>query len=607
MIRILYVIKHVVTLGILFSAVSVSAGTQETDTTDSDLLNGLSEFVEKKMDEWNVPGLAIGVIKGDQTIFLQGFGYRDFEKKLPVTPQTLFKIGSVSKPFTALSAAQLVDQGKLDWDTPVIEYLKDFRLYDDYATTHATPRDLLSHRTGMPGHYMMFLATNYDRQQIYNRLRFLEPIAGFREMYLYSNLMYMTAGYLVGRVSGGTWEEYVTQRIFTPLGMIRSTFSVSAMQQDSDFALAYENRTGDLTNIPIYESPASTPAGGIISSAEEMLAWLKVYTHEGKAGEKEIVSATSLIEMFTPQIPIRYVPNGITGPVETYGLGWTIRPYRGYHLVHHGGWIDGFVSWVSVMPQKKIAVVVLSNKGNQLLPFYLNYHIYHRLLGLENDWTLNLSPDADMDGHGPDETTDSESAHKTTHPLKAFTGVYQHPAYGQIEIIENEGVLNAIFNKDTVVPLRHAQYNIFRAKHDITEFNELHFCFPVSLTGTIESLQVPLQPDIDGRSIGDIVFTRVADTSLSNREYLQKYTGIFQFQDMQVEIKLVDQGKLFAYVPGQKAFEMEPFSENVFKLKGTDWDQARIEYTKYDKSGLSLEGIVHLKEGSLPIHRLEQK
>ena len=189
-------------------------------TTPDEPLQGLPAFIEDLITICQVPGLAVGVIRDGEIIFMEGFGYRDLKNKLPVTPKTVFGIGSVSKSFTSLSAAILVDERKLSWDTPVIEYLPEFKLYDDYATHHTTLRDMLCHRTGMAEHMLMTYGSPFSREEVFRRLRYLEPNSGFREKYQYINLMCMTAGYLVGRIWGGTWEDFVVKRILHPLGMV---------------------------------------------------------------------------------------------------------------------------------------------------------------------------------------------------------------------------------------------------------------------------------------------------------------------------------------------------------------------------------------------------
>ena len=223
---------------------------------------GFPDYTVKMMEKFDVPGMAVGVIKNGKVIYSEGFGYRNVEKKLKVTPQTVFSIGSVSKSFTAMSLGMLADEGKLDLDVPVIEYLPDFRLCDEYATMHATARDLLCHRTGLSGHSMMFYATSFSREEIFGRLRFLKPKNGFRQNFDYNNLMYMTSGFLAERICGKPWETFVSERIFEPLGMNRSCFSAERMEQSGNFALPYESRNRIITVIPYPDLSVAAPAGG---------------------------------------------------------------------------------------------------------------------------------------------------------------------------------------------------------------------------------------------------------------------------------------------------------------------------------------------------------
>lgn len=295
-------------------------------TATSGVFDGFDKYVESLLERWEVPGLAVCVIKDGEVIYMNGFGRRDLETGLAVTPETLFAIGSVSKPFTALSVGMLVDEGKLNWDTPLVEYLPDFRLYDEYATFHATPRDLLAHRTGLPGHYMMIAATRFNREEIYRRLRYLQPTAELRAAYQYNNLMYMTSGYLVGQIAGRTWEEFIAERIFKPLGMKRSTFRGPGVANLDNLANPHEKKHGKLAAIPFATRDVAAPAGGIISSAEEMAEWLKLYLNHGRVGERQLVSPAVLKEMHTPQIPIRYTPEDVCGPTEAYA--WAGRSAR---------------------------------------------------------------------------------------------------------------------------------------------------------------------------------------------------------------------------------------------------------------------------------------
>ncbi|GAH99548.1 unnamed protein product, partial [marine sediment metagenome] len=247
--------------------------------------NDLRNFIETEMKNWNVPAVAVLIVKNDQVIFSEGFGYRDVEKKLKVTPNTLFPIASVSKSFTALALGMLVDEKKLDFDQPVRNYLPTFRMYDDYLTGHITPRDMLSHRSGLPRHGLVWYNAGLTGEETTKRIRYLQPSYGLRERFQYNNLMYQASGCLVRKLSGRTWEEFVKERIFLPLGMKSSNFSIEELQKYPDYALPYSMDIDrvkkfpeklsdiDIKRIPFLEMTANAPAGGINSNLKDMAEW----------------------------------------------------------------------------------------------------------------------------------------------------------------------------------------------------------------------------------------------------------------------------------------------------------------------------------------------
>ncbi len=233
-------------------------------------LAGFDKFVADAIEAWEVPGLAMAVVVDGEIVLAQGFGWRDVDNKLPVTSQTLFAIGSCGKAFTSLVIGTLVDQGQVDWDTPVKDYIPGFRLYDPTASELLTPRDMLTHRCGLPRHDRLWLNNGSSREEIVNRLAFLEPNETLRAKFQYNNLMYVLAGCLIERLTDGTWEEAVHQRIFQPLGMKRSNFSVLDSQNDADFALPYTEKDNGIQPTSFRDLGLIGPAGGINSSVEDM-------------------------------------------------------------------------------------------------------------------------------------------------------------------------------------------------------------------------------------------------------------------------------------------------------------------------------------------------
>ena len=257
-------------------------------------LGSFDEIVTKAMAEWKVPGLAVAVVRDGKVIYAKGFGYRDVEKKLPVTTDTLFAIGSVSKSFTSLVFATLNDEGKVDWDTPVRTYLPTFQLFDPIATDHATPRDMFSHRTGLPRHDFVWYSSNFGMEDLFHRLRYLKPNKEFRAGYEYNNLTIMTMGYLEGKVANSTWQDLVRTRIFQPLGMQRSDLSVDDMQKSSDFSQPYSVKDDVVTKVPFKNIDGIAPAGSINSSINEMSHYMILHLGDGTYEGKRIVSEKNL-------------------------------------------------------------------------------------------------------------------------------------------------------------------------------------------------------------------------------------------------------------------------------------------------------------------------
>lgn len=265
-------------------------------------LNGLDGFVEQVMKDWHVPGLAVAIVKDGQVVYAKGFGYRDVKKELKVTPDTLFAIGSCSKAFTATALAILAGEGKLDWDKSVRDYLPDFRLHDAYATAQLRPRDLVTHQSGLPRHDLIWYGSPLSRKELFDRLHHLEPSKPLHAKYQYNNLMFMTAGVLIERISGSTWEEFVRRRILDPLGMKTSTFSVNDSQKTSNFSLPYQEQKGEVKEIPFRNIDAIGPAGSINSSVNEMTRWLLVQLGKGKFEGRQVIPEKNLGEVHAPQI-----------------------------------------------------------------------------------------------------------------------------------------------------------------------------------------------------------------------------------------------------------------------------------------------------------------
>ncbi|CAM3040024.1 serine hydrolase [Paenibacillus taichungensis] len=472
------------------------------------LLNGLDDFVEEQLKRWKGVGVAVAVIYKDEVILQKGYGYRDLESKLEVTPRTLFAIGSSTKAFTASTAALLVDQDILKWDTPVRTYLKDFKMFDPVATERLTIRDMLCHRSGLPRHEMVWYNSSRSREELVNALQYLEPNEDFRNKWQYQNLMYMAAGYLVGQLKGTSWENVVQESLFNPLGMNSSVFSIDEMQNQSDFAFPYMDQNGENTRIPFRKIDAVGPAGSINSNLVDMIVWVQFQLNQGQQGGKQLISKEQLAITHSPQMASDSPFYCKELPVSTYGLGWMIDSYRGHAMIHHGGAIDGFASQVAFLPEEQIGVVVLCNTHGSILPYTISFNVIDRLLELEPvDWSERLAKL--MTG----ESTDSEAAtntietpttpettveekpvdtqvHPHDRPIHAYAGSYTHPGYGEIVIQQSNDGLQATLNA-IEMPMEYTGKDTFSV--ELVLFGlKITFTFKTDEEDTISSLSIPL-------------------------------------------------------------------------------------------------------------------
>ena len=532
-------------------------------------LTGLDEFVAAQMKEWKVPGVAVAVIKDGKVIHSKGYGYRDVKKQLPVTSKTLFAIGSSSKAFTVMSLGVLVDQGKLDWDKPVREYLPSFRMYDAFASERMTPRDLVTHRSSLPRHDLLWYNTSFTRKEMFERLRYLEPNKDFRTTFQYQNLMFMTAGYLAGEISGGSWESVVRERVFKPLQMTNSNFSVLESQKAADFALPYRKVKEEVKEIPFRVIDQIGPAGSINSSIEEMTNYLMMHLGKGKFGNTQVISENNLQQMHTPQMvqadPIRWTELGHSA----YGMGWFITSYRGHKMVHHGGNIDGFSAMVSFLPQDNIGVVVLTNLNGTRLRDLLPYYVYDRLLSLEPvDWTARFKEDQKKQDAAEEEAkkkgyTQRVAGTKPSHELKDYAGEFEHPGYGVFRVDLDGDKLKATFNRISSV-LGHFHYDIFEAAEDPENpFNKTKMTFDVGLKGDVDTLALALEP-----SVPAIVFKRRATQEMTQRRFLEPLTGEYQVGANVLKVTLQGDNKLVVSIQNQPPYELIPVKGTTFDLKG---------------------------------------
>jgi len=556
-------------------------------------LKGFPEFVTKTMAEWKVPGLAISIVKDGKVIFAEGFGFRDVKQALKVTPQTLFAIGSCSKAFTAVDVGILVDEAKLEWDKPVRTYLPSFKLYDAFASERMTPRDLLCHRSGLPRHDSVWYGSTFTRKELFDRLQYLEPSKDFRALWQYQNLMFMTAGYLVSQIAGTSWEKFTAERIFVPLGMKASNFSVIESQKAADFAFPYAEREQKVEQIPFRNIDEIGPAGSINSNVTEMANWVLLHLSKGKWGEKQIISEASLNQIHSPQMVISQPLRYDEVLYSSYAMGWMITPYRGHLLLAHGGGIDGFTALVSFMPRDKIGMVILTNLSGNPVPQILAYNAYERLLGLDQvPWNKRIKEEmdkakAEAEKLKKEKDKDRKLNTKPSHALEDYVGEYEHPGYGIITVEKEGDGLKGKYNSFSG-PLTHYHYDIFELKNELLNMSQ-KITFSTDLKGNIFSLSIQMEP-----AVKEIVFTRMAEKKMTEKSFLEKFVGQYALEQVVATISLKDEKTLILSVAGQPEYELIPYKGTEFNLKGLPGFS--VEF-KIDPSGAVTEAVFKQPNG----------
>ena len=542
--------------------------TQMPETsTATPQLQDFDAFIQATMQDWKLPGLAIAIVKDGEVVYSQGFGKRNVAQNLDVTPQTLFAIGSCSKAFTATAMGILVDEGKLDWDTPVRSYLPTFKLHDPVATEHMTPRDLLCHRSGLPRHDLTWYNASRTRQELFDCLQYLEPSKDFRAFWQYQNLMYMVAGYLIGERAGQSWEDFVQQRILTPLEMTNSNFSVLESQQTTDFSMPYGKVKDQVEEVKFHSKfEAVAPAGAINSNVEEMSKWLQCLLHQGKFGEKQIISETQLAETMTPQMVITAPRQHTELSYNSYALGWIVSSYKGHLLVQHSGGIDGFSALTTLLPDDHIGIVVLTNLNGCPVHTIVTYNACDRLLGLgETPWNERIKQEQEklmQEVQKSREKSDLDRVPDThpSHALAAYTGQYQHPAYGTIKIENDHDQLKLLFN-ELSLPLQHYHYDIFEATWEQVE-TSFKLSFTTNLQGDIASLASQLEP-----AVKEIVFKRIANKEMMEPSFLEQFVGDYEVAAITLKVLLKGEQTLFLSVPSQPDYELVPYKGTIFQFK----------------------------------------
>ena len=535
-------------------------------------LKGLDTFALKVLKDWSAAGVTIAVVEKNKVVYTGGFGFRNLEKKLPVTENTQFAIGSCSKAFTCTMLGMLAKDGKVNLDKPVRTYLPELKFQNEYTNDHCTLRDMMCHRTGLPRHDLSWYASWASRSELLERIQYMEPTAELRAKWQYNNFMFMAQGIVIEKITGKSWEENMKEKILTPLGMSNTNLSTNDLEKSPDHSLAFATHESSIKAIPYRNIDAMGPAGSINSCAKDMAKWLITWINNGKYEGKEIFPATYRNDAITIQMAIGGGTPEAENPdvhIAGYGLGWMISSYRGHYRVEHGGGIDGFITTTAFFPSDSIGIFISSNQGG--VTSSIRNFIADKMLKLPyrnwNKMQLDAAKKA-IDAAKAVKKNDS-TGHKFntrfSHDLKDYTGTYVSPGYGSIKISLKDGGLVSKFNMIDI-RLDHFHYDQFNAvilDPALDGSQPIRFTFYTDVTGDISKLTAPLEGGVK-----DIEFEKETTAIAVNKSELEKFVGDYELAPGAVaKIYIKGEKTLYAFIEGQPEYELVPTDNNKFDLK----------------------------------------
>lgn len=546
--------------------------------SEDKIFAGLDTAFARVLKTWHAAGFAVAVVEKNKVIYTNGYGYRDYENKVPVTPNTLFAIGSCTKAFTASLLGMLRQDGKVDYNKPVRNYLPELKFFNNEMNDKITLRDMMCHRTGLPRHdYSWYLFTTQSRDSLIQRIQYMEPSDGIREKWQYNNFMFLAQGVVVEKLTGKKWEDNVREKIFTPLGMNSSVTSIEDLMKSNDAAIGYEvKKDSIIKKMDYYHINAMGPAGSINSCVNDMAKWVITWINGGKFEGKEIIPAEHVNEAMSSQMVITSALPTKEKPelyFANYGFGWFLSSYRGHYRVEHGGNIDGFSASTCFFPSDSIGIIVLSNQNNSTVPSIIRNLIADKILKLKYfDWNTDLKNSVDKakkenDAAEKAKVETNKPVTKTTHDLKDYEGLYNNNAYGTFEVQMQRDSLFAFLGTHTWW-LKHLQYDLFEpfdkdAKDGIdTSDKSDPMQFQMNVSGDIESIDLKLEP-----ALKPISFTKTPKAKDVTKDSLQKYVGEYELNTVTIKVYIKNEKTLYLFVSGQPEYELVPIDKNKFNFK----------------------------------------
>lgn len=470
----------------------------------SDKYKVLDKYIDQAVDDFEMAGLAVGIIKNNEVVFVETYGFRNTNTRKKIDENTIFGIASCSKAMTAAGIAILVDDGKLHWDDKVIDHYPGFKVYDPYISREMTIRDLLCHRSGYQTFDgdLLWYGTGYSRDEVVKRLSKRQNPYSFREKFGYSNVMFIAAGEVIYHVTGQTWDEFINERIFDPLEMNRTVTTNSGFSKEMNIAWPH------LENIPMgfinYDN--SGPAASVNTSVTDFLKWTQLMLNKGTWNDSIIFSKTQYYQLVSPQTMLNagHAENAGGKHFSTYGLGWFMNDYKGMKIIQHGGGLPGFHSKVVFVPEDSLGYVILANEISMLVPALereiLDFQINDSITGYAQKY-LDYKVRQDKNEADKIEKLEEKriSNTKPSHELESYTGVFEDDVYGkaEIKIVEGQLHLSLLPAKELFTSnITHWHYDTFRVKLNDPFLPAGFVTFQLGESGTVEGFKINIEnPD----------------------------------------------------------------------------------------------------------------
>ncbi|MGB3605710.1 serine hydrolase [Psychroserpens sp.] len=568
--------KHftIVLLALLFMSFSFS----QTDKR----LKGLEKELNTILEFTKTAGFAVAIVEGDRVIYSEGFGFRDYDAKIPVDANTLFAIGSSTKAFTSSILGLLRADDKLSFDDRPQKYIPELEFYNDNMNNHIIIKDLMRHSTGLARHdasWYYFPSTSKD--SLLMRMKYHEPFTGIRQQWYYNNFGFLAQGVIAERITGKSWEDNLKDYFFAPLSMTNTNALIAEMKTNSNASYGYEVKNDTIKRMDYYDIAGMSPAGSINSSANDMAKWLMTWINKGQFKDKEIIPEDYISEAINAQIALgQSAPDDEFPDIHfaNYGYGWFLQSYKGHYRVEHGGNIDGFSASVAFFPSDKIGIVVLANQDGSALPSLVRNTIADRMINTKRtDWLeryekkMKESEDDESESENEeDQETSNVKNTSTSHINTEYLGKYNNPGYGTFDITSKNDSLFTTLNNDKIY-LRHYHYDIFElidvveGKVDTTQYGaSIKISFMTNETGDISEAKIKIEPTVDA-----IVFDRTPNSIDVDKKTLERYVGLYDIKGTEIKVYIKNE-TLYVFVKGQPEYEQIATAKHQFSFKALE-------------------------------------